>query len=119
MAKRFLYMIALAFILQLNWGIASAYCMHESGKASQHFGHHQHKHHSTNAAGDKDNSSTPKKAATHPDCASCSHGSLGIFAWMAEIAQPPSTDHDLFAPPPQQPAPYLGLPERPQWTAAA
>jgi hypothetical protein len=119
MAKRFLYMIALAFVLQVSWGVASAYCMHESGQASEHFGHHQHQHHSANAAGDEDNTPLQKKAATHPDCASCSHGALIAFAWSAEVVQPRLSNHALSAPLLDQPAPYLGMPERPQWTAAA
>jgi hypothetical protein len=119
MAKRFLSMLALAFILQLSWGVVSAYCMHESGKASQHFGHHQHQHQGATAAGDDDNSPPAKKGAAHPDCASCSHSSLAVFAWSADFAQPLSSNHQLLAPLSARPAPYLGLPERPQWTAAA
>jgi hypothetical protein len=119
MAKRFLYMIALAFLLQLSWGIAGAYCMHESGKASEHFGHHQHQHKSAKADGGEKDTSLPKKAATHPDCASCTHSALGVFAWTAEAVQISLPNHELSAPPPQQPEPYLGSPERPQWTVAA
>jgi hypothetical protein len=119
MAKRFLYMIALAFVLQLSWGVASAYCMHESGKASQHFGHHQHQHQSAKADGGDEDSSLPKKTATHPDCAACVHSSLGLFAWTADVLQLSLHSHELYPPPPQQPEPYLGMPERPQWTVAA
>lgn len=119
MLKRVLHMLALAFLLQVSWGAASAYCMHESGQASQHFGHHQHQHHGSDAAGDDDNTPLPKKAAAHADCASCSHGTLIAFAWTAELVQPLLPNHDLCAPLPAQPAPYLGLPERPRWIAIA
>ena len=119
MVKRFLLMLALAFVLQVSWGAASAYCMHETGKASEHFGHHQHRHHGSNAAGDVDNTSFPKKAAAHADCASCSHSSLIAFSLSAQCVQPSLSNHALSTPRPGQPTPYLGLPERPRWTVAA
>lgn len=119
MAKRFLYMFAIVFILQMSWSVAIAYCMHESGKASQHFGHHQHKHEGENVASADDNTPPVKKATSHPDCASCSHGSLIIFAWSADSVQPGLSAHDALAPSRPHAAPYLGMPERPQWTFAA
>jgi hypothetical protein len=119
MVKRFLCMVALAFTLQLSWGMVSSYCTHESGKSSQHFGHHQHQHQGTNALGDEDNTSVPKKAAAHPDCASCSHSPLITFEWHVESIQLLLFSYAQLAPLPEQPAPYLGLPERPQWPVAA
>ena len=65
MVKRFLYMLALAFALQMSAGVASVYCMHETGTASEHFGHHQHEHHSAEGDGDEaeDGSTSAKKAS--------------------------------------------------------
>jgi hypothetical protein len=117
MVKRFLIMIVVAFTLQLSWGVASAYCMHESGQASEHFGHHQHQHQS--AVGDDDNSPSPTKASVHPDCATCSHSASAVFAWSDKSPQSRLTDHQRSASFDEHAAPYLKLPERPQWTVAA
>ena len=117
MLKRFLYLLALAFLLQMSAGVVSAYCMHETGKASQHFGHHQHKHQSAN--GGEDNATPVKKTAVHLDCAACSHGAIMLFSFSAEIAQPLLPAHQQIAQMPRRPTPYLGLPERPNWTIVA
>jgi hypothetical protein len=101
MAKRFFYMLAVAFILQLSWGVASAYCLHESGPASEHFGHHQHQHQDA----DEDNSPSPKKAAFHPDCATCSHHLCAVFAWSSMSALSMLPDHQFVASFDEHPAP--------------
>lgn len=116
MVKHFFYMLALAFVLQMNAGVASAYCMHETGQASEHFGHHQHKH--QNAAGDEDGAAQVKKFGSDPDCASCSHGSIAMLSWSSEIAQSLLPAHQKLAQLTWQPTPYLGLPERPNWIRA-
>jgi hypothetical protein len=117
MLPRFLYMLALAFVLQMSAGIASAYCLHETGQASQHFGHHQHEHQAS--AGDEDHAAPNKKAASHPDCASCAHGAVFVAAWMAPTALALFSSHQQQLLPTGQAAPYLGLPERPNWMIAA
>ena len=117
MVKRFFYMLAVAFVLQMSAGMASAYCMHETGQASEHFGHHQHVH--KDADRDDGGSKPAKKAGSHPDCASCAHGSLVMLSWSSEIPPLPHTAHQKLAQLPSQPTPYLGLPERPNWILAA
>ena len=119
MAKRFLTMIALAFIFQLSWGVASAYCMHESGQASAHFGHHQHTHIPSGSAVDDDATPASKKSAVHADCASCFHHSPSPVSWSVELTLPLLAQHQRTSLPYQPPKPYLGLPERPQWSIAA
>jgi hypothetical protein len=119
MAKRFLYMIVLAFIFQLSWGVASAYCMHETGPASQHFGHHQHQHIPSSSAVDDDATPASKKSSVHADCASCFHHSPATASWPAELVLPVLVQHQRTSPPYQPPKPYLGLPERPRWSIAA
>jgi len=122
MLKKIVYMLIVAFTLQLSWGVASAYCMHETGRAVKHFGHHQHQHHSSDAASataDDHQNSTPKKLAADPDCASCTHSPLAAYTWQAELVQPLLPSYQLLAPPSELPTPYLGMPERPQWTVAA
>lgn len=117
MVKRFLYLLALAFALQMTAGVASAYCMHETGKASEHFGHHQHVH--QNADGDEDSSSPAKKVGADADCASCSQGSSVTPSWSSQVAQHLLPAHQQHAQLPSRPTPYLGLPERPNWMLAA
>ena len=118
MVKRFLYMIAVAFALQMSWAVAGAYCLHETGRASEHFGHHQHEH-TANQSPDQDSSSPSKKASVHTDCASCTHSPAGMFAWTVGFIEPLFADHSMAVFPSPQPEPYLGLPERPQWNVAA
>ena len=111
--------IALAFTLQLSWGMVSAYCMHESGKSSEHFGHHQHAHACTTVTADGDQPSGAKKAPPHLDCATCTPGSMAAFAWTFDVAHPSPANYPHASPLREQPAPYLGSPERPQWRVAA
>ncbi|WP_228893937.1 hypothetical protein [Pseudoduganella aquatica] len=120
MVKRLIYMLTIAFALQLSWGVVSAYCQHETGKASRHFGHHQHEHKPGNVVADAEKSTPAKKVTAHPDCASCNHhGSFALASWNPEPSPLPlavmhhqSTVFEL-------PLPYLGLPERPQWQRVA
>lgn len=117
MLARFLYLLALAFVLQLSAGVASAYCLHETGAASEHFGHHQHEHESVD--GDADGSLPAQNTAQDPDCASCSHGSFVTFAAPSDIAPHLLPSHQQLTQLSGQPTPYLGLPERPNWKRAA
>ncbi len=119
MVKRFLYMVALAFVLQLSWGVASAYCLHEQGKASQHFGHHQHEHHDSASDLADDDTTPQKKASAHPDCASCSHSPLYALAWDGGALHPDASAHAPMLAVTGLSAPYLGMPERPRWQRAA
>jgi len=120
MVKRFLHIVAFAFILQLSWGTASAYCMHEMDKSSQHFGHHQHQHAGSDGNGDAgENSKSPqKKAGAHPDCASCAHGSVCMSEITSDLCAVLVSAHQPMSPSVGQAAPYLGLPERPRWLRA-
>ncbi|MDQ2821471.1 MAG: hypothetical protein M3Y65_13930 [Pseudomonadota bacterium] len=117
MIKRFIVMLGLAFLFQMSSGMAGSYCMHESGGASQHFGHHQHEHHAT--AGDDNGSSSIKKMGADPDCASCSHASLAMFSWSADVHAPAPSSHHAPAEVRAAPTPWLGLPERPNWMQPA
>lgn len=119
MAKRFLTMIALAFIFQLSWGVASAYCMHESGPASAHFGHHQHQHIPSGNMLDDDTTPSSKKSSVHADCASCFHHSPATVSWSIELTLPLLVQHQRTSLPDKPPEPYPRLPERPQWSNAA
>lgn len=77
MLKKFVYMLIVAITLQLSWGVASAYCTHETGKTAQHFGHHDHEHQSTQESS-KENSQKSKQSNSKfgvgdADCEYCHH----------------------------------------------
>ena len=46
--------VALLVLLPLQsfWAAAATYCAHEQSAASQHFGHHEHRHHGASAKAD-------------------------------------------------------------------
>ncbi|MBC3918048.1 hypothetical protein H8L32_11220 [Undibacterium sp. CY18W] len=133
MLKKFVFMLIIVFTAQLNWAVASAYCMHETDKTAQHFGHHPHQHqaadgdaHSNKSVGesadqskDKSKDTSPiKKADSHPDCASCAHSPLGNHSSGFLLHQPSLDSYQLLAASLQAPSPFLGQPERPKWMPA-
>lgn len=44
MKRLALLLVLIVLPLQATWAAVSAYCTHENGVSSQHFGHHFHKH---------------------------------------------------------------------------
>lgn len=125
MRKKLIFMLLIAFTFQFCWTAASAFCQHETDKTAQHFGHHPHQHQV--AAQDKSdddhhdgakNPSNAKKVTSHPDCATCSHGS----SLALEIQVSPlnlATHQYLDSLTQLQPAtPFLAEPERPKWMLA-
>ena len=52
MKKFFLILLLFVLPLQMSWAAASAYCLHEEGKAAQHPGHHSHQHKASADTGD-------------------------------------------------------------------
>jgi hypothetical protein len=120
MVKRFLRLLIVALTLQLTWGVASAYCAHETGKASQHFGHHLHQHQSSSSDDENgdDGSPSPNTFGGDPDCATCAHSSASVFPFKATPLIVAIVSHELLPSLTVQPAPYLGAPERPQWVVA-
>lgn len=72
--RRVIFILLLAILpVQFTWAAATAYCRHESGEATKHFGHHEHQHHAT-----KDGESKGGKAASSSladsDCSVCQLG---------------------------------------------
>ncbi|OYO32606.1 cation efflux protein, CzcI family [Janthinobacterium sp. PC23-8] len=90
MKKFFLLLLLLVLPLQMSWAAASAYCLHEEGKAARHLGHHSHQH---QADADTDKSEPGKdlkaKGQPHSDCHVC-HG-IG-HAWLPPGASMPVFD---------------------------
>jgi hypothetical protein len=113
--------LVLAFVIafQLSWAAAGTYCMHETGRAAEHFGHHAHVEDGNEfSSAFKDKQTSVKKLAVHPHCASChimapiiyTPQPLAHVEW-ASIA-PQSVILALSSA-------YSSPPERPQWNFAA
>ena len=117
MVKRCIRFLVVALAFQFLWGTASAYCNHETGKASHHFGHHPHQH--QQAESDKNGENSSSRSGVDPDCASCVHSPLGVFDVGTSVIAQAGSRHDVKSCRDVQPAPYLGQPERPQWNLAA
>jgi hypothetical protein len=83
-----LILILLLFIapLQFAWAAAGAYCQHEQGKSSMHFGHHAHSHEATHDASD----SKTKASKVHLDCSSCHTTASAILVSSATFTLIPS-----------------------------
>lgn len=119
MVRRFVYILAAIIALQFSWTAVSAYCMHETGRAAQHFGHHQHVEDGDEfPVASKDTPSAVKKFAVHTHCASCHHATVAIdtfhvplYVQWASVA--PDTDIVPLS------SIYTSPPERPQWNSAA
>ena len=119
MVRRTLLMLITLLALQFSWSVVAAYCMHETGRAAQHLGHHPDTHVSDEVASAlKENPSDAKKTSAHTHCASCAHGTLSIASFdgiahpRGAEAVPVSTERILSSY-------YTAPPERPQWAAAA
>jgi len=108
--------------LQFSWSAISAYCMHESGLAAQHLGHHQHKL----DAGEQIVSIEPggsagskKVGSPHTHCSSCSHAVSTAAALEQAAVGLVATDAHPVANDAVFTSLVLSPPERPQWRAVA
>jgi len=122
MTRRLSQLLIMTLALQFSWSVVSAYCMHETGRAAEHFGHHQHKSevHDPLASADLDHPAASKKASgAHSHCASCSHAvsvpvAVGESVWRAaRVGARPANQEPSFS------SRVLAPPERPQWRSIA
>jgi cytochrome c553 len=107
--KKFILMLLLlAVTFQSAWAANGAYCRHEDGAASFHFGHHSHRHQGHVDASDKKASF----GKIHFDCTSCHAASpalatatkiLGVFFLPRFYPQPVATIYTSH------------IPDGPQW----
>jgi hypothetical protein len=120
MLRRYLFLLLAVVTFQLSWGVVAAYCTHETGRAAQHLGHHQHDASADElAAGTTPEApSTAKKANVHAHCASCSHlaaladASMPSVLHLLPAAMPPATATPALS------SVFIDPPERPQWGSA-
>ncbi|MGK5063107.1 cation efflux protein, CzcI family [Janthinobacterium sp. LB3P112] len=120
MRRFFLILLLFVLPLQMSWAAASAYCLHEEGKAAQHLGHHSHQH---KADADKkpvaDKAEQQKKGQPHSDCNVC-HG-IG-HAWLPAGSSLPVGDTASVN---ADTSPFFyashipDAPKRPDWSSAA
>ncbi len=115
MRRAVLVFVLLFLPLQASWAAVAAYCMHENGVATQHFGHHFHKHHLS--AGDSPGDPSRGSAGVDKDCGFC-HLNLKLVHATASIPQFDVGSHLNGFPPRHR---YSSLvpqePERPNWRA--
>lgn len=120
MARRLTLILLAVITFQFSWAVISNYCMHESGRAANHFGHHQH-HASAEelSLAAKDGSHLNKKASGHD--AHCAYvyvagapvnsaESWGRIDDVSSAVLRPTASPSSVIPSP---------PERPQWSRRA
>lgn len=92
--KRLLLIFLLTMLpLQMSWAALTGYCQHEEGRAAQHLGHHEHKHH---AAGDSKQSDNKKSKSNlgvnDADCGYCHLSCANLVSTQQpEIIFPPNS----------------------------
>lgn len=118
--RRFLLIFLVVMMpLQLSWAAVSSYCQHESGAASKHFGHHEHKHQQASKVGDSDQTKAKAFGTVDADCHFC-HACSPVILSNTEVISSVVTE-PLFAmwaseASRSNPSPR---PERPNWVALA
>jgi hypothetical protein len=119
MARRTIYMMLMIVALQFSWSAVSAYCMHETGRAAHHLGHHPHSADSDDVASVlKDKPSLAKKTSAHSHCSYCSHGVWPLDGLNATTTQPRLADAAPMESVKRLSSSYTIPPDRPQWSAA-
>jgi cytochrome c553 len=114
MCKKWIILLVIAFTFQLSWTVASAFCQHETDQSTQHFGHHPHQH-QTSDDEEQENKGGSKKSASHPDCATCHHGSSMAADLQVDSLKLPAVQYIYLLSQLQPAKPYLAQPERPKW----
>lgn len=85
MKKLILIFLLCIVPLQFAWAAAGAYCQHEQGTSSSHFGHHAHSHDGKHDAAD----GKTKAGKVHLDCSSCHASGGAILLGDATLAPLP------------------------------
>lgn len=113
--------LVLAFIMafQLSWTVAGIYCMHESGRAAEHFGHHPHVEDGDEfPVVSKDKQTPAKQLVVHPHCASC-HATAPVIYTPQPLLYVEWTSIAPHSVVMTLSSAYTHPPERPQWKFAA
>lgn len=119
MARRFVYLMLAIVALQFSWSAVTAYCMHETGRAAHHLGHHPHPADADELASALTHApSAAKKTSAHAHCASCSHIVPALDALDAHVEHPPLAGTAPVATVMTLSSSYPIPPDRPQWHPA-
>ena len=114
MRRVLVFLLAVLLPLQFTWGAVTSYCEHETGAASQHFGHHQHVH-----KGDKLVDADGKPGLDN-DCWTCHSAATAAITCaggklpVVVAARVQFTDDGA-----RHVSPAPKAPERPQWPRLA
>jgi len=121
MSRRILYILCAVISFQLSWNVITSYCMHETGRAANHLGHHQH-----NTSYDelslvaKDGLHVAKKVTTHDaHCGGYAHLTLATLDHLDTPPAPYGAERVVPSAIASPASVYLTPPERPQWTGRA
>lgn len=116
--NRWLTILLLVLLpLQLSWAAGSVYCLHETGSAIQHFGHHKHQHQADTK--DTDGSSPTANGSIDADCGICHAGCASAI--FESLSLPTvSMSSDVYSGHQFRLSSHLpSLPERPNWADLA
>ena len=115
MRRRIAILLLILLPFQFTWSVAAGFCMHETGAAAKHFGHHFHVHH----AGKDGKAAAPAGQVVDNDCAAChlDGPSLPPALPLISTSQAPAVFETSVVIAPLSAPP--SLPERPNWTSPA
>jgi hypothetical protein len=126
------FLIALLLIvvpLQASWAAVGGYCLHESGTAAQHVGHHEHQHeHQLESDFANDNPAKNVVEETTPlnssgiadsDCAVCHATACAILSTSIVPPHAELLSATVSRPPDQALSAIAYPPERPNWPTLA
>jgi hypothetical protein len=121
MLRRLLYIVCAVVTFQLSWNVITSYCMHETGQAANHFGHHQHNpSYDELSSAAKDGSHVAKKLIAHDaHCGTYAHLTLAMPDHFDTLSVPNSTERVVDCAISSPASVFLTPPERPQWTGRA
>lgn len=116
---RLMYLMLVIAALQFSWNAVTAYCMHETGRAAHHLGHHPHPDEADAGASLlKHQPSAAKKTSVHAHCASCSHAVSSLDGLDARPVYPQLAGTAPVATVMTLSSSFTIPPDRPQWLAA-
>lgn len=115
--RRFaLIFLMLLLPLQSVWAAASAYCQHEQGVATQHFGHHTHQH---QASTDGNDGTGKSPLNVHADCSICHLSCPAAAESVRSTIVTASGSLAVADQPDALSSVFPDHPERPKWVPAA
>jgi hypothetical protein len=119
MARRFLHLVMLVMAFQLSWNVVTAYCMHETGRAADHLGHHRHEPSSDELAAADRHDGAQQKGVHDAHCVSCAHIALAAPDLLDGPFAPGGAGRLRVGQAIAPSSVFSSPPERPQWPVRA